>query len=169
MCGMAQRWKVGIRDYPAPHIPLCASLEASDAVGTWSSQSLDASSAPCKLQFEPGNTHEREMKTLLIGLDFALLVFEKSFEVEIEEQMYEKWLPRYHPRFVSPALDWRRTKSFDGFQPILQRLVTALAKPDQGTNKLRSDFFYCRFGSSTKGLHDSIHVAKGLKVSLVHL
>lgn len=59
--------------------------------------------------------------------------------------------PHLHPRFVSPALDWRRTKSFDGFQPILKRLVTALAKPDQGMNKLRSDLLYCRFGSS-KGI-----------------
>lgn len=82
-----------------------------------------------------------------------MLVSEKSFEVEVEEQMYEKWLqvPPATQGLCPPALDWRRTKSFDGSQPTLQRLVAALAKPDKGMNKLRSDLFYCRFGSS-KGI-----------------
>lgn len=93
------------------------------------------------------------MKTLLISLDFALLVSEKSFEAGAEQQMCEKWLhaATCHPRSVSPALEWRRTKPFDCSQTTVLRLVAALAKPDQGTNKLRSDLFYCGFGSS-KGI-----------------
>ena len=102
---------------------------------------------------EGGRREEGGRKMFLISLDFSWLVSETSFEAGVEQQIYEKWLQAAtcHPRSVSPALEWRRTKSFDCSQPTLQRLVAALAKADQGINKLRSDLFYCRFGFS-KGI-----------------